>query len=279
MKLGICSCKTSREKRREICHEKFWALSSFVSWGKRTAKLYQRFHGIFHGNFHPQFQEKISRQHFCNPCTDENFVAFRKNQERASKSGSILGRKRGLVNNCSAAPSRAPNSQHLSLQSNLKHGWFTRKFANHIWTPRFVWIFCLSPLFYREKPGKFIRTGGFRCGSRTFAWTSHVSDWIVGRGAENWAPPRGRQLYFTFPIAPDPLFKASKAPFLTSRVAIPPGAPRQALLEWSIKTVPWNRWPPQKGSTEPKVLLNLKRRSYLTPKILWNPHSAPEEVL
>ena len=31
--------------------------------------------------------------------------------------------------------------QYLSLQSNLKHGWFTRKFANHIWTPRFVSIF------------------------------------------------------------------------------------------------------------------------------------------
>ena len=33
------------------------------------------------------------------------------------------------------------------------------------------------------------------------------------------APPRGRQLCFTFPGAPDPLFKASKAPFLTLRVA------------------------------------------------------------
>ena len=29
------------------------------------------------------------------------------------------------------------------------------------------------------------------------------------------APPRGRQLYFTFPSATDPLFNASKAPFLT----------------------------------------------------------------
>ena len=29
------------------------------------------------------------------------------------------------------------------------------------------------------------------------------------------APPRGRQLYFTLPSASDPLFKASKAPFLT----------------------------------------------------------------
>ena len=29
--LGICICKTSREKRCEICREKFWALSSFVT--------------------------------------------------------------------------------------------------------------------------------------------------------------------------------------------------------------------------------------------------------
>ena len=45
------------------------------------------------------------------------------------------------------------------------------------------------------------------------------------------APPRGRQLYFNFPSAPDPLFKAPKAPFLTLRVATPSGAPRQALLD------------------------------------------------
>ena len=31
MKLGICSCKTSRENWRQICREKFWAFSSFVS--------------------------------------------------------------------------------------------------------------------------------------------------------------------------------------------------------------------------------------------------------
>ena len=44
--------------------------------------------------------------------------------------------------------------------------------------------------------------------------------------------PRGRQqLYFTLPSAPDPLFKASKAPFLTLRVATPLWAPRQAPLE------------------------------------------------
>ena len=43
------------------------------------------------------------------------------------------------------------------------------------------------------------------------------------------ATPRGRQPYFTFRSAPDPLVKASKAPSLTSRVATPSGAPRQAL--------------------------------------------------
>ena len=47
------------------------------------------------------------------------------------------------------------------------------------------------------------------------------------------APPKGRQLYFIFPSAPDPLFKASKAPFLTLRVATPSGAPRQAPLDVS----------------------------------------------
>ena len=45
-------------------------------------------------------------------------------------------------------------------------------------------------------------------------------------------PPRdGRQLYLTFPSAPGPLFKASKAPFLALRDATPSGAPRQAPLE------------------------------------------------
>ena len=47
------------------------------------------------------------------------------------------------------------------------------------------------------------------------------------------APPRGRQLYFTFPSAPDPLFKVSKVPFLTLRVATPSGAKDQAPLDLS----------------------------------------------
>ena len=41
------------------------------------------------------------------------------------------------------------------------------------------------------------------------------------------APLRGRQHYLTFPSAPDPSFKASKAPFLTLRVATVLGAPCQ----------------------------------------------------
>ena len=39
------------------------------------------------------------------------------------------------------------------------------------------------------------------------------------------SPPRGRQLYFTSPSASDPLFKASKAPFLTLRVTTRRGHP------------------------------------------------------
>ena len=42
----------------------------------------------------------------------------------------------------------------------------------------------LLPFKTRARGRKFIRTGGFRCGSRTFARTSHVSDWIIGRGTE-----------------------------------------------------------------------------------------------
>ena len=42
------------------------------------------------------------------------------------------------------------------------------------------------------------------------------------------APPRGQQLYITVPSAPDAVFKASEAPFLTLRVATPSWAPHQA---------------------------------------------------
>ena len=48
-----------------------------------------------------------------------------------------------------------------------------------------------------------------------------------------WVPQRGRQLYFTSPSAPDPLFRGSSAPFPTLRVATPSAASRQAPLERS----------------------------------------------
>ena len=39
-------------------------------------------------------------------------------------------------------------NQYLSLHSNLKHGWFTRKFANHIVNPpgsyELSWLFPLK---------------------------------------------------------------------------------------------------------------------------------------
>ena len=52
--------------------------------------------------------------------------------------------------------------QHLSLRSNPKHGWFTRKFANHIWPPGSYELSWLCPLKPRARGGKFIRTGGFQ---------------------------------------------------------------------------------------------------------------------
>ena len=51
--------------------------------------------------------------------------------------------------------------------------------------------------------------------------TSWLCQEHVGHRVLQGAPPRGRQLYFAFPSAPDPLFKAAKAPFLTLRVATP----------------------------------------------------------
>ena len=48
---------------------------------------------------------------------------------------------------------------------------------------------------------------------------------------------RGRQLYFTFPSALDPLLnKVSKAPFLTLRVPTPLEAPRQAPLDLLLQS-------------------------------------------
>ena len=42
------------------------------------------------------------------------------------------------------------SSSYLSLQPSLKHGWFTREFTNHTWTPQFAWTFYLSLLFKRK---------------------------------------------------------------------------------------------------------------------------------
>ena len=50
--------------------------------------------------------------------------------------------------------------------------------------PRFVRTFLTCPFKSRVRGGKFARTRGFRCGSRTFVWTSHVADWIAGGGTE-----------------------------------------------------------------------------------------------
>ena len=44
--------------------------------------------------------------------------SYRKNQERASKFGSVFGRDRGLVNNCSAAAGRASNWTGHALNSS-----------------------------------------------------------------------------------------------------------------------------------------------------------------
>ena len=73
MKLGICSCKASREKWREkfVVKNSRRFRASFPE-ERGAAKFHQKFHGIFHGNFHAQFQEKISRQQFCTPCRSDS---------------------------------------------------------------------------------------------------------------------------------------------------------------------------------------------------------------
>ena len=62
----------------------------------------------------------LKRVSLLNPRVRTNFVAFsfRKNQEGASKFGSILGRHRGLVNSCSAAAGRAPNWTGRTVNSS-----------------------------------------------------------------------------------------------------------------------------------------------------------------
>ena len=57
------------------------------------------------------------------------------------------------------------------------------------------------------------------------SWSLQFS-WSSSGGA-----PQGATSLIHFSSAPDPFFKASKAPFLTLRVATPTGAPRQAPLD------------------------------------------------
>ena len=69
-----------------------------------------------------KFSVFLKRVSLLNTPVRTNFVAFpRKNQERASKFGSILGRDRVLVNNCSAAAGRAPNWTRRALNSSNYH--------------------------------------------------------------------------------------------------------------------------------------------------------------
>ena len=67
-----------------------------------------------------KFSVFLKRVSLLNPRACTNFVgfSFRKNQERASKFGSISGRDQGLVNNCSAAARRAPNWTGCALNSS-----------------------------------------------------------------------------------------------------------------------------------------------------------------
>ena len=67
----ICSRKTSREKWREICREKFWALWSFVSWGKRSSRIAPEISGHFPWQLPRTVSGENSLQHFCTPSRDE----------------------------------------------------------------------------------------------------------------------------------------------------------------------------------------------------------------
>ena len=62
------------------------------------------------------FRCSLKRGEFTKPWVRTNFVAFP--QERALKFGSILGRDRGLINNCPAAAGRAPNWTGRTLKSS-----------------------------------------------------------------------------------------------------------------------------------------------------------------
>ena len=68
---------------------------------------------------------------------------------------------------------------------------------------------------------------GFRSGGTCERTLVPVFSWSSSGGA-----PEGATSLLHFSSAPDPLFKASKAPFLTLRVATPSGAPRQVPLDF-----------------------------------------------
>ena len=65
--------------------------------------------------------------------------------------------------------------------------------------------------------------------------------------------PEGATTLLTFPSAPDPFFKASKAPTVTLRVATPSGAPRQAPLEKTPTEPPSKRYLPKSKRYPPIV--------------------------
>ena len=67
----------------------------------------------------------------------------------------------------------------------------------------------------RRRPRKCLR----KCPLKCLRFTCPVFHRVL-----HGAPPKGRQLYFTFPSAPEPFFKAPEAPFLTLRLATPSGA-------------------------------------------------------
>ena len=68
------------------------------------------------------------------------------------------------------------------------------------------------------------------CGSEIITQNSRQTS-LPNRRVLQGAAPEGATTLLHLSSAPDPLFKASKPPFLTLRLATPSGAPRQALLD------------------------------------------------
>ena len=108
-----------------------------------------------------------------------------------------------------------------------------------------ILLYCDSTHFFASRCGIFWRFQACDSGNRAirdsrFCAAKLGSEKNTYHRVLQGAPPRGRQLYFTCPGAPDPLFKASRAPFLTLKAATPSGAPRQALLEDKDKNTQTN---------------------------------------